>query len=311
MFEQEQKQIINSLRPAQSAQSWIVVGPKGVGKREFAENLVHNLTSNFADYNSAAKWIRCGLTDAAKSEIQKTLLAGKNLEEKSWSKKTHITVDDVREGCKFLSLKSDKIRILVFDLADDMNENAQNALLKTLEEPYPNTLILLLCENVGHLLPTVLSRCQKLYLRACEPDIFKVEIQKRHPDISVQALDQLSFLSNNVIGLAERIIKLNALEVYDDLMMLLQNSADTDYDNILSFSEKVSKDNDLYGLVKEFILKQLAFWAEQESVQNLANAHLKSLLYTEVEQLFNQVEGINLDKKQAMFSVLYKIKESL
>ena len=173
MFEQEQQQIVVSLQAHQAAQSWIVAGQKGVGKRKFAEELVHALTRTATDYNSAAKWIRCGLTESAKSEIQKTLLAGKTLEDKNWSKKTHITVDDVREGCKFLSLKSDKIRILIFDLADDMNENAQNALLKTLEEPYPNTLILLLCENVGHLLPTVLSRCQKIYLKSGSSDVFQ------------------------------------------------------------------------------------------------------------------------------------------
>lgn len=50
-------------------------------------------------------------------------------------------------------------RVFIIDCADTMNENAQNALLKVLEEPPQNVCFILLCENVGALLQTVRSRC--------------------------------------------------------------------------------------------------------------------------------------------------------
>lgn len=310
MFEKEQEQIISSLKEGQSAQSWIIIGPKGIGKESFAKNLVTRLTHVFTEYNGAVKWVSCGLTEAAKSEIQKSILAGKSLEEKNWSKKTHITVDDVREGCKFLSLKSDKIRFLIFNLADDMNENAQNALLKTLEEPYPNSLILLLCENLGHLLPTILSRCQKIYLTAPNVDDFKALMKKKKSDLSEAELDELAFLSSNSVGLAEHILKTNGLAIYHRLLELLLGS-ELVFNDLLAFAEEVSKDNEAYLLAQDFILKQLAFYAREEASQNLENAYKKSTLYMEIKKLFQQVENINLDKKQTLISVIHQIKESL
>lgn len=310
MFEKEQEQIIASLKEKQAAQSWIVIGPKGIGKESFAKGLIARLTGVAAEYNKAAKWITCGYTEAAKAEIQKTILAGKILEDKNWSKKTQITVDDVREGCKFLSLTSDEIRILVFNLADDMNENAQNAVLKTLEEPYPNTLILLLCENPGCMLPTILSRCKKIYLPILSKEEFNSVIQTKHPELSSQEISELAFLSGNIIGLADHILNLKGLDIYHRLLCLLESS-DLESNALLTFAEEVAKDNDVYLLVKDFILKQLAFVAKQETSQDLENAYEKSLIYMKIKQLLDQVEAINLDKKQVLISIIHQIKECL
>ena len=309
MFDKEQEQIISSLKKGQVAQSWLIVGPKGIGKEAFAKNLAAKITHVFTEYNGSVKWVSCGLTETAKSEIQKTILAGKTIEEKNWAKKTQITVDDVREGCKFLSLKSDKIRILIFNLADDMNENAQNALLKTLEEPYPNSLILLLCENIGHLLPTILSRCKKLYLSALDTVVFIAEMRKKNPSLTEGELDELGFLSDNSVGLAEQILKLNGLDIYHQLLQILQAS-DLPIEFLLTFAEENSRDNEIYTLVRAFILKQLFFEAEQEAKQNLESAYTKSLLYMNAQKLFDQAEALNLDKKQTLISIIHQIKET-
>ena len=82
------------------------------------------------------------------------------------SKSRVIKIDDVRELESRLSLKTDgDYKIAVFHDADRMNENAQNAFLKTLEEPYQNTLLLLLTRNPKNLLTTIRSRCQHIALR--------------------------------------------------------------------------------------------------------------------------------------------------
>ena len=310
MFEKEQEQIISSLSGEQAAQSWIVIGPKGVGKEIFAKGVISHLTHTVSEYNKAAKWISCGLTETAKNEIQKNILSGNNIEDKNWAKKTHITVDDVREGNKFLALTSQEIRILVFNLADDMNENAQNALLKTLEEPYPNTLILLLCESIGHLLPTILSRCKKLYLNAPTKEDFQITILKKHPNLSAQEINELAFLSGNTIGQAEHILSLNGLDLYHRLLNLLQ-SHHIETSSLLAFVEEAAKDNNLYLLLKTFLLKQLSSDTEQAALQNLAHAYEKSLTYDKIKKLFDQVETINLDKKQVLISSITHIREAL
>ena len=56
-------------------------------------------------------------------------------------------------------------RVAIVDTADDMNDNAANALLKMLEEPPARAMLLLLSNTPGRLLPTIRSRCQRLDLR--------------------------------------------------------------------------------------------------------------------------------------------------
>lgn len=89
-----------------------------------------------------------------------------NLRElKPHSKARWIRVDDVRELERFINLKTTGgIKIgMIYD-AHRMNIETQNAFLKTLEEPAPKTLLILISTMPGALLPTILSRCQPVSL---------------------------------------------------------------------------------------------------------------------------------------------------
>jgi DNA polymerase-3 subunit delta' len=70
-----------------------------------------------------------------------------------------IRIDQVRAFCEALNKTADKLQIGVIYYADQMNVNAANSLLKTLEEPRDNTLIILLAHNAKNLPVTVVSRC--------------------------------------------------------------------------------------------------------------------------------------------------------
>ena len=78
-------------------------------------------------------------------------------------------IEQIRKVGHFLSLKShyEGQKICVVNSAESMNTNASNALLKILEEPPKNALIILIAESVGLIAPTVRSRCQ--ILKAPEP----------------------------------------------------------------------------------------------------------------------------------------------
>jgi len=82
-------------------------------------------------------------------------------------KRREITVDQVREGIVeklASSAYSGGWRLVVVSEADRMNQQASNALLKSLEEPPPKTLFILETEAPDSILPTILSRVQKIYL---------------------------------------------------------------------------------------------------------------------------------------------------
>jgi len=75
-----------------------------------------------------------------------------------------IRVDQVRAFCESLGKTADALQIGVIFYADQMNANAANSLLKTLEEPRRNTLIILLAHNANSLPATILSRCQSVHI---------------------------------------------------------------------------------------------------------------------------------------------------
>lgn len=92
-----------------------------------------------------------------------------------------IKVDQVRKVVQDLSLMSlyHGYRVIVIDPADQMNQNAANALLKTLEEPAPKNLIILVTHRPHRLLATIRSRCQTLSIARPKKDIALAFIKEK------------------------------------------------------------------------------------------------------------------------------------
>ena len=79
------------------------------------------------------------------------------------------SVEQVRNLTANLRTYADKRRVIIINDANLMSEAAQNALLKTLEEPNKNTYFILVAENPKLLLDTIRSRCQLLQLHKTSP----------------------------------------------------------------------------------------------------------------------------------------------
>ena len=87
-----------------------------------------------------------------------------------------ISVDDIRRqinGDIEIKPYSSKYKIYIIDEADKLNQQAQNALLKTIEEPPSYAVVLLLVSNISALLPTILSRCVTLKLGTVEDSLIR------------------------------------------------------------------------------------------------------------------------------------------
>ena len=75
-----------------------------------------------------------------------------------------IRVDQIRAFCQSLEKTAQELQVGMIFYADQLNINAANSLLKTLEEPRQNTLIILLAHNRNSLPATILSRCQSVHI---------------------------------------------------------------------------------------------------------------------------------------------------
>lgn len=96
------------------------------------------------------------------------------------SKIRTITIDAIRSIEPFLALRADEgaTKLVIIDEADRLLPEAANAFLKTLEEPPPQTLIILITEIPSKLLSTILSRCVRIDLRDARPGIRLSRVQE-------------------------------------------------------------------------------------------------------------------------------------
>ncbi len=148
------------------AHAYAFVGPSGIGKKRFAFELAQCLLCDEhtdADLDACGRCANCQQV-AAQSHpdlFAVGLLEGKRemlLEQFIGKKETRG-----KEGlCHDLSLKpmSGRRRMAIIDAADVLTDESSNALLKTLEEPPPNSVLILIATNADLLLPTIRSRCQ-------------------------------------------------------------------------------------------------------------------------------------------------------
>lgn len=317
MISSPKQQITEALKNGRIEGSWIISGPYGVGKKTFVKQLCSFLImgdwNTHLNYDPNIKWIEYGLTDEAKKEIQKMILAGKQVEEndKTTAHKKEITVDEIRDAIKFLSLKPGKneYRIVIISPADDMNRHASNALLKILEEPYPRSIIILLSQNSGKLLPTIRSRCRQIIIPRLsfseEVAILKKKFQ------NCQECELIAELSDGSIGLGIKIYETNGLSIYQKMNSFFVPIHNLDIEKVNDFAETVYKNDDAFFLFQTFLLhwfnKQIKETFESQSI--LSESLLT--LYKETNILFKDVANLYLDKKQAIINSLLKISEVL
>ncbi|MBE6446116.1 MAG: hypothetical protein E7021_01755 [Alphaproteobacteria bacterium] len=289
------------------AMTWMIVGGAGMGKMDTVRLIAQKLLGQ-QGMASGFKVLECGLTEEAKKKIQKEILEGRSVESISdEDKKSEITVEDIRQTMGFLSLKTSlPCKILVVSLAEQMNINAQNAFLKTLEEPFDKTLIFLLTENPARLLPTILSRCQKIYLHPMSVSELTTKINQDYPE--EENAQWIAEVSDGMPGIANKIIQNNGVQLYERLKGFLIPLNQLNLSLVFSFSKEVSKDSVQWDLTIHFIQR---FLNEQAFSNSLNEAQKYTKLYDWVQSLTRKSDSLYLDKAQVITDIILKISETL
>ena len=105
------------------------------------------------------------------------------------SGKSTITVGDIREAVRIASTHTYEggSRVFIIEQAEDMTPQAQNCLLKTLEEPIDGNVFLLTTDSPSLMLPTIISRCRQLRLHAYPDSVISTRLQSLGLDAGQQA----------------------------------------------------------------------------------------------------------------------------
>ncbi|ANY20655.1 DNA polymerase III subunit tau [Tsuneonella dongtanensis] len=141
--------------------AWLLAGKKGLGKMHFALAAARELVAEpgIPQPEGPHPDILV-LTNLPKDEKEEK----KRDDGKDYELARNIKIDQVREMQRRLTTRPTlgARRAVIFDPADDLEKNAANALLKSLEEPPAGTFFLLVAHRPARLLPTIRSRCRTL-----------------------------------------------------------------------------------------------------------------------------------------------------
>ena len=143
----------NSVKYSHISHSYIFSGPPGVGKKLFALEFARLINCE-SEMQENCKCSSC-------NKIKRMIHPDVSLLEYEGEKT--IKIDHVRSDLEervYLSPFESSYKIFIVDDADRMNNNAQNAFLKTLEEPPAFSIIILVTQSINHIIPTIKSRCQ-------------------------------------------------------------------------------------------------------------------------------------------------------
>lgn len=190
------EQIIEHLQNAitmdKVSHAYIINGPDKSGKMMLAEAFV---TALQCEHGGNEPCMECHSCKQAVGRNQPDILYVRH------EKPNTISVDDIRTQLNndiVIKPYSSKYKIYIVDEAEKMNVQAQNALLKTIEEPPAYAIILLLTTNADLFLPTILSRCVTLNIKAVPDEKIKKYLMSHYQIPDYQADVCTAFAQGNV-----------------------------------------------------------------------------------------------------------------
>ncbi|RMC36784.1 DNA polymerase III subunit delta' [Paracoccus siganidrum] len=210
-------EFVDAARGGRLHHGWLLTGPRGTGKATLAWAIARWLLSGMAgDDLSVPEDAPEARRVSALSEPRLQLIR-RPWDDKAGRLRAEITVDEIRRLLSFFHLSSAEggHRIAIIDAADELNTAAANALLKVLEEPPKDALILLVAHQPARLLPTIRSRCRTLRLAPLAPAQMTRVLAGMGIDEDAEAL---AALSDGSVGEALRLAGQDGLARYQQIV---------------------------------------------------------------------------------------------
>lgn len=290
--------------------AWLISGPKGIGKATLAWRMARRVlgAAPDAEYGSLGSSPRdpvCQLLEAmANPDL---LLLRRPWDEKRKRWRAEITVDEARKAPSFFekSAGAGGWRVCIVDSADDMNRNAANALLKTLEEPPKRGILILISHSPGRLPATIRSRCRKLVLRAPEPAKVMQWLEDRNGIPQDAALDQLVDYAKSSPGRALALAIGDGASLIRDVDTLVARGKLLSDDEARRIADRVTGKGreDQLAVFYEALARAYQAQARQRALQGQdPKGWIRA--WADTAKLVRDAEALYLDPKQTVLQAL-------
>jgi DNA polymerase-3 subunit delta' len=297
--------------------AWLIGGARGIGKATLAYRFARFLLSGSKRKDSlhvdpedpAFRRVAAGAhPDLFVVEREMNLQTGRL--------RTETGVDVARLATGFFSRSAGESgwRVCIVDPADDLNEEAANALLKILEEPPARSVFLLVAHRPGILLRTIRSRCVGLSLHPLRTDEVVNVLQKVLQDEAPPAKD-LEFaaeLSGGSAGRALELLGSEGMRTFAEFNTLAAQLPRLDRRQALALADKLQ----MRAADEEFaIFCQLVDnWVSQRARREALEGHDSALnwaeLHAELSHSIRQTNALNLDRRQLVMHAFEVLQDA-
>ena len=241
--EQIKEHLQNAISAKKISHAYIINGEKSSGKEFIARVFAMTLQ---CEKGGTEPCQECHSCKQALSDNQPDIIYV------SHEKPNTIRVDDIRAQIN----NSSPYKIYIMNEAEKMTPQAQNAILKTLEEPPEYAVIMLLTSNVNSLLPTILSRCVVLNMKPVADELVRNYLmhQLQVPDYKAEVC--VAFARGN-IGKAKSLASSEDFDnIKNEALSLLKYIQDMDLSEITAAIKKITE----YKLQINDYLDLIAIW---------------------------------------------------
>ena len=324
--------------------AWLMAGPRGIGKATLAWRFARFLLCGQQQGGLFGGDAAEGLDVAADAPGRSLVDARshpdlfhlrRTLNPDTGRMRAEIAVDDVRELGAFMHMTPamGQWRVAIVDSADEMNRNSANAVLKILEEPPSNAVLLIVAHAPGRLLPTIRSRCRRLALPPLADDIVVRLLGDHAAEVKEQERVALARLAEGSIGRALELAGAGSLELYSEMVSVLATLPELDMARLHGFAERFARrgeeanaawrslnylfDGWLKGLARQSALggEAAPVVPAERGLQTrlLAAASLDRWIaaWEKAAELLSGADRVNLDRKQTVLGSFLVLQSAM
>ena len=314
--------LAEAMRTGRLHHAWLITGPSGIGKATLAYRFARRLLAGLPEGTSLA-------LDPA-SPVFRRVAAGSHADlltvEREWDPKRkrmrgEIVIEDVRRVADFLRRTPAEggWRVVVVDGAETLNRNAENALLKVLEEPPARAILLLSCDAPGRLLPTIRSRCRRLPLSPLSEAEVAHLLEDYLPEADAAQRQRLAALSEGSPGRALQLAE-GGVGTADLVRQVLAELPAVGVGRAHAVADALGRDEDAFTTFMALLRAGVAA-AVRDAARGHADADQRRLLgarpldawvdvWHALTRLQDDTESVYLDKRQAIVTGLLLLSQS-
>jgi DNA polymerase-3 subunit delta' len=295
----------------------LIGGPEGIGKATLAYRIARFVLANGTRKKSAAN-LDVDPGHPVSRQIEALAHPDLLVLRRVWNEDTkklrsEIRVEDVRRTVTFFGSTSayGGYRVCIVDSADELNRAGANALLKVLEEPPANSLLIIISHSPGRLLPTIRSRCRRLILRPLPAaDVLRAleDVAANDPELPRHGILEAATASGGSVRHALELLLAGNLEVRDLTASMLARLPAIDGDNLHALSDRI-RGNEELTIFAETVGDWLAAAATRRDEPAARLARFAEA-WDKVRRAAIETEAYNLDRKPMVFQVFSDLAEA-